>query len=157
MNITELSKTWFLFCLLVCLLFQFTIPQTKTHICMCLHVHTNTCIHTWYSDIIIMYACAHVLIHTHTHTHTHVHTHARTHAHTLVCLFVGCLMSQQQACVSQGQICSDNFMCCHTETEVADQTFYLTQSQYTDTRQTSPSADPISPGTWQGSNWSANF
>ena len=31
-----------------------------------------------------------------------------------VCLFVGCLTSQQQASVSQGRICSDNFTCCHT-------------------------------------------
>ena len=72
-------------------------------------------------------------------------------------LLVGCLMSQQHASVSQGRICSDNFTCCHTEIEVADQTFYLTQSQYTDTGPTSPSADPITPGTWQGSHWSANF
>ena len=43
-------------------------------------------------------------------------------------LFVGCLMSQQHASVSQGLICSDNFTCCHTEIEVADQIFYLTQS-----------------------------
>ena len=67
------------------------------------------------------------------------------------------LTSQQQASVSQGRICSDNFTCCHTEIEVADQTFYLTQSQYTDTGPTSPSADPITPGAWQGSHWSANF
>ena len=73
------------------------------------------------------------------------------------CLLVGCLTSQQQASVSQGRICSDNFMCCYTEIEVADQTFYLTQSQYTDTGPTSPSADPITPGAWQGSHWSANF
>ena len=38
------------------------------------------------------------------------------------------------------------FMCCHTEIEVADQTFYLTQSQYPDTWLTSSSADPIMPG-----------
>ena len=76
---------------------------------------------------------------------------------TIVCLLVGCLTSQQQASVSQGRICSDNFTCCHTEIEVADQTFYLTQSQYTDTGPTSPSADPITPGAWQGSHWSANF
>ena len=38
----------------------------------------------------------------------------------------------------------------------ADQTFYLTQSQYTDTGPTSPSADLITPGAWQGSHWSAN-
>ena len=72
-------------------------------------------------------------------------------------LFVGFLTSQQHASVSQGWICSDNFTCCHTEIEVADQIFYLTQSQYTDTRPTSPSADLITPGAWQGSHWSANF
>ena len=72
-------------------------------------------------------------------------------------LLVGCLTSQQQASVSQGRICSDNFSCCHTEIEVADQTFYLTQSQYTDTGPTRPRSDPISPGAWQGGHWSANF
>ena len=45
--------------------------------------------------------------------------------------------------------------CCHAEIEVP--TFYLTQSQYTDTGPTSPSADPITPGAWQGSQWSAIF
>ena len=74
-----------------------------------------------------------------------------------VCWLVGCLTSQQQASVSQGRICSDNLTCCHTEIEVADQTFYLTQSQYTDTGPTSPTADPITPGAWQSSHWSANF
>ena len=59
--------------------------------------------------------------------------------------------------VSQRRICSDNCTCCHTEIEVADPTFYLTQSQYTDTGPTSPSADPNAPGAWQGSHWSANF
>ena len=60
----------------------------------------------------------------------------------------GCLTSQQHASVAQGRICSDNF---------TDQTFYLTQSQNTDTDPTSPSTDPITPGAWQGSHWSANF
>ena len=45
-----------------------------------------------------------------------------------VVLFVGCLTSQQQASVSQERICKDNFTCCHTEIEVADQTFNLTHS-----------------------------
>ena len=72
-------------------------------------------------------------------------------------LFVGCLTSRQHTSVSQGRICTDNFTCCHTEIEVADQTFYLTQSQYTDTGPTSHSADPITPGAWQGSHWSASF
>ena len=74
-----------------------------------------------------------------------------------VLLFVGCLTLQQHANVSQRQICSDNFTCSHTEIEVADQTVYLTQSQHTDTGPTSPSTDPITPGAWQGSHWSANF
>ena len=84
----------------------------------------------------------------------HVHENKLS---TSVCLFVGCLTSQQHASVSQGRICSDNCTCCHTEKKVADPTFYLTQSQYTDTGPTSPSADPITPGAWQGSHWNANF
>ena len=70
---------------------------------------------------------------------------------------VGCVTSQQHASVSQGRICSDNFTCCHTEIEVADQTFHPTPSQYTDTGPTSPSADPLTPGGWQDSHWSANL
>ena len=66
---------------------------------------------------------------------------------SVVCLLVGCLTSQKHASVSQGQVFSDNFTCCHTETEVADQAFYVTQSQHTDTGPTSPSADPITPAT----------
>ena len=81
----------------------------------------------------------------------------RNNQRRFVCWLVGCLTSQQQASVSHGRICSDTFTCCHTEIEVADPTFYLTQSQYTDTGPTSPSADPITPGAWQGSHWSANF
>ena len=69
---------------------------------------------------------------------------------------VACLTFQQHASVSQGRICSDNFPCYHTEIGVADQTFYLAQSRYTDTRATSPSDDPIMTGVWQGSHWSAN-
>ena len=78
----------------------------------------------------------------------------------LVCFLgpgVAPLMSQQHASVSPGRICSDNFTCCHTEIEVADPTFYLTQSQYTDTGPTSPSADPVTPGAWQGSHWECQF
>ena len=71
-------------------------------------------------------------------------------------LLVGCLTSQQQASVSEGRICSDNFTCCHTDVEVADQIFYLAQSQYTDTWPTGSSTDPIIPGACQGSHWSAN-
>ena len=71
---------------------------------------------------------------------------------------VGCLLNVQATCECiSGTICSDNLTCCHTEIEIADQTFHLTQSQYTDTGLTSPSADPITPGAWQGSHWSANF
>ena len=72
-------------------------------------------------------------------------------------LFVTCLTSQQHASVSQRWICSENLTCCHTEIEVTDPNFHLTQSQYTDTGPTSPSTDPITPGAWQGSHWNANF
>ena len=41
----------------------------------------------------------------------------------------------------------------HTETEFADQTF--THSQSADIGPTNPSDDPITPGAWQGSQWSA--
>ena len=70
----------------------------------------------------------------------------------MVVMFVCWLLNVPATCysVSQGRICSDNFTCCHTDIEVADQTSYLTQSQYTDTGPASPSADPITPGTWKG-------
>ena len=71
------------------------------------------------------------------------------------CLVVACLTSQQQASVSQRRSCSDNCTSCHTETEVADQTFYLTQSLRTDTGAPSHSADPTTLGARQGSHWSA--
>ena len=67
-----------------------------------------------------------------------------------VLLFVGCLTSHQHASVSQGRVCSDNFTCCQTEIEVADQTFRFTRSQHADTGATSPSTDPLTPGAWQG-------
>ena len=37
------------------------------------------------------------------------------------------------AFVPQGSLCFDNCMCCDTEIGAADQTFYLTQLQCTDT------------------------
>ena len=36
--------------------------------------------------------------------------------------------------------------CCSTQIEVADQTFYLSQSQYTDTGLASPNTDSLTPG-----------
>ena len=47
-------------------------------------------------------------------------------------------------------ICWGSCTCCRTETEVADQTVCLTQSQYTDTGPTGPCVDPITPGAWLG-------
>ena len=60
-------------------------------------------------------------------------------------------------CISGMDLLGQFYVLPHTEIEVADQTFHLTQSQYTDTGPTGPSADPITPGVWQGSHWSANF
>ena len=75
-----------------------------------------------------------------------------------VSLLVGWFLNVPATCQCiSGRICSDNFTCCHTETEVADPSFHLTQSQYTDTGPTSPSADFITPGARQGSHWSAKF
>ena len=72
-------------------------------------------------------------------------------------LLVGCLTFQQHASVSQGRIYSDNCTRCHTEIKVAGPTFHLTQSQYTDTGPTSPSAALPMPGAWQGIHWSASY
>ena len=47
----------------------------------------------------------------------------------VVFLFDGCFSIPQRASVSQGRICSDCCMCCHTETEVADPTSILTLGQ----------------------------
>ena len=78
---------------------------------------------------------------------------SQQNAHTAsVVHLVGWLINVPATCQ---RIYSDNFMCCHTEIEVADQTFYLTQ--YTDIGPTSPSTDPIMPGVWQGIHWRVNF
>ena len=45
-------------------------------------------------------------------------------------------------------------MCCHIEIEVADQNFHFTECS--DTGQTCPSADPLTPDGWQCRHWSAN-
>ena len=83
---------------------------------------------------------------------------ALTHILTGVCLFVGWLLNVPATglCIS-GTDLLRQFTCCHTEIEVADPAFYLTQSQYTDTGPTSPSADPRTPGAWQGSHWKCQF
>ena len=59
-------------------------------------------------------------------------------------MFVGWLLNVPATCECiSGTDLLRQFTCCHTEIEVADQTFYLTQSQYTDTGPTSPNADPM--------------
>ena len=60
------------------------------------------------------------------------------------------------SCIS-GRGLPRQFTCCHSGIEAVYQTFFLTQSQHTDTRPTSPSPDQIKPGTWQGSHWSVIF
>ena len=74
-------------------------------------------------------------------------------------LFVTETVAQQHTSVYLGRICSGKFTCCHTVIEAGDQTFYLTHSQCrpTGTRPTSPSADPVMPGAWQGGYLSAIF
>ena len=69
-----------------------------------------------------------------------------------------CWTFQQHASVFYGWIYSDNCTGYHTETatEAEDQICYHTQSQYTVTGLISPSADPVTPGAWQGCHWSTN-
>ena len=50
-----------------------------------------------------------------------------------------------------GPTCLDNCTYCCSGIKAADQTCYLTQSQYTDTRPISSRTDPITPDAWQGS------
>ena len=55
---------------------------------------------------------------------------------------------------SQRQMGRDILLSCHSQMKVADQTSCLSQSQYADTRQTSPSVDHVMPDAWQGSHYS---
>ena len=52
---------------------------------------------------------------------------------TDACWLLACLTSKQHATVSDGRVCLDNVTCYHTDIHATDETFYLTQSQYTDT------------------------
>ena len=129
----------------------------EQHMCLCcsfMKMELFKPVHTVYASFLNPFLSCSLYLHTCTWSLPATLRHSECKRN---CLLVGCLTSQQQASVSQGRICSDNFTCCHTEIEVADPTFYLTQSQYTDTGPTSPSADSITPGAWQGSHWSANF
>ena len=144
-----------------------TCAHTQTTVCMCVCVCMSVSVFVPTSHCICAPICASVRPNMRTsdkakdrHKEEQIHTGQQTpeicrqhRTHKIGCL-LACLTSQQQA---QERICSDRFACYHTEIEVTDQTFYLTQSQYTDTGPTSPSADPITPGAWQGSHWSANF
>ena len=59
---------------------------------------------------------------------------------------VGCLMNVPATCtVSLERICRDNCTYCHTEIQAVSQTCHLTQSQYTDTRSTSPGISSVTP------------
>ena len=62
-------------------------------------------------------------------------------------------MPATRQCISGMNLLRQLYLLQPTGTEAADQTFYLTQSQYADTGSTSPNADPIMPGAWQGSHW----
>ena len=59
--------------------------------------------------------------------------------------------------VSQGQICLDNFGRFHSGTDVADQAWYVTQSQKTDTWRTRSCSEPSRSDVRVGSRWKASF
>ena len=68
-------------------------------------------------------------------------------------LLVACFMSQQQTSVSQGRIWSNNSTCGHTETEAAEPTHSLSQSQYTKTGPSDRCTSPTAPGIRPASHW----
>ena len=76
---------------------------------------------------------------------------------TLSEIFLCWLTLQQHVSISKGRICLDNWLCCHTDIEVPDQTGYLTWSHCIDSKLISPSADPLTPATWQGCHFSTKF
>ena len=73
----------------------------------------------------------------------------------LRCFLVAQYPSSIQS-VSQGQISLDNLTSCNTEIKVAQQTCYLSCSQYTDTEPTSPITDPIVQGSHKRTIFSVN-
>ena len=75
--------------------------------------------------------------------------------HGVAGCLLACLLAllPSNTLVSLGDGSAQNCTCCHAEVEAADQSFYLTHSELTDTGPTSPGADPIPPGAWQGSHW----
>ena len=77
---------------------------------------------------------AHFAHHSHTRSRTQFHSLGFCTVHVVVThyssqeglgmlLSAGCFTYQQHANVSQRQICSDKYMCCHTDTEAANHTF----------------------------------
>ena len=62
-----------------------------------------------------------------------------------VCWLVGWLHNVPATCEPISGTDLLNFMCRHVDIEAADQTFYFTQSQYTDTGPTDPSPDTKTP------------
>ena len=75
----------------------------------------------------------------------------------LLLLFVGCLTSQQHDGVNLRDRSAQTIVRAAKLRQKLQQTLYLTESQYTDTRPTSPSADSVTPGAWQGIHCSASF
>ena len=73
----------------------------------------------------------------------------------MVCLLVGCLTSHQYASVSRNGSAQTILRAATLRQKL--QIELSIRSKYTDTDQTSPSTDTITPGAWQGSHWSANF
>ena len=50
--------------------------------CMCLRMHTLTCVHSGMHAHARTLMRAHICMHTHSHSHAHTHTHVHTHTHT---------------------------------------------------------------------------
>ena len=93
-------------------------------------------------------------VHARLQTHLHTYTHTLTHKHSLfVCWLL--YVPATSECISGTALHIQVFVRPHWDRSCRSN--YLTQSQCTETGPTSPSADPITHGAWQGSHWSASF
>ena len=131
-----------------------------THICRSAHVYIHRHMCRYYIDILtrlsilIQQACPHSYSCVCASAYMpmrNLHTLKRMCSRVLQARYVVvvCWLLNVPAtceCISGTDLLRQVYVLPHSE--AADPTFYFTQSQYTDTGPTSPSANPIMPGAW---------
>ena len=127
-----------------------------THTYACTHTHTHTSAHSLTDRKTQSVALTHWPTHTHEHAHTHTqqHTHSQTDRKTQsIALTYSHLdpLTHMNMHTHTHTACSDSFTSCHSKTEVAYQSYYLTLSECNDTGPTSSGTESIMSGIGQGS------